>query len=157
MVHYIRFLKPPKIQITSTNHVTVRSLITITNDLGDDFYQGDLALDAELFPSGQESTRPFVQKDLMWTSGMRTLWIIVERIPLNFQWPVQLHITPSKTLADTPLLRNFPDILTAWSENFGIGLNFEAGKRIERRLNLISDSMLSIFEDPGESIARHVW
>lgn len=88
---------------------------------------------------------------------MRTLWITVERIPLDFYWPVQLHITPSKTLAETPLLRNFPNILTAWSECFGIGSNFEAGKRVERRLNLTSDNMLSICEDPGESIARHVW
>ena len=155
MVHYIRFLKTPKIQNTSTHSGTIQSLITITNDLGDDFYQGDLTLEAEIFPSGSENGAPFMRKQFMWTSGMRTLWIVMERIPLNVRWPVRLHICDP--LTGTPLLKNFPDIFSAWSESFGVVPNNEAGGRVERRLKLSSDNPLSIFEDPGESIARHVW
>ncbi len=157
MVHYVRFLKPPKVETTSTGNATVKSLITITNDLGDEFYQGDLELDAGLFPPGREMMVPLVHKRFMWTSGMRTLWIIVERILLDIRWPVRLHITPSNTPAETSLLKNFPDVLSAWSNSFGIGLNVEAGKRVERRLELTSDNILSIFEECGESIARHIW
>ena len=157
MVHYIRFLKTPKIKTTNTRSGAIKSLITITNDLGDDLYQGDLKLEAELFPSGAEKGAPSMQKQFMWTSGMRTLWIEMERIPIDVCCSIRLHIFGSNPLVGTSLLMNFPDILSAWSQSFGIMANIEAGKRVERRLELSSGTSLSIFEDLGESIARHIW
>ncbi len=157
MVHYIRFLKPPKIQTTNACNATAKSLITITNDLGDEFYYGDLTLDADLLPSGMETMKPFMQRKITWTAGMRTLWVVFERIPLDVHWRVRLHIGASNFQIEGSLPKAFPDVLNGWSESFGVGLNLEAGRRVERRLTLSSDNMLSIFEDPGESIARHIW
>ena len=157
MVHYIRFLKPPKIQVTDAHSATAKSLITITNDLGDEFYYGDLTLDANLLSTDIETIKPFMQRKFEWTSGMRTLWVVFERIPLDIHRHLQLHISASNPQVESSLLKTFPDILNGWSESFSVGLTLEAGRRVERRLNLLSNNMLSIFEDPAESIARHIW
>ena len=157
MVHYIRFLKPPRIQTTDSAYVTIKSLITITNDLGDEFYPGDLILIADLVPTGIEIMRPTVQRMVLWTSGMRTVWITMERISLKVHWPVQLHIARSNARTDSPSVETFPDVLSAWSESFGIGSNTQASRRVERRFELTPGNMLRIYEDAGESIARHVW
>ena len=156
MVHYVRFLKPPSVQTTGTCHV-VKSLITVTNDLRDDLYRGDLTLDAELLISGMEMAKPLLQKRFAWTSGMRILWIMMEGIALDAHLPLRLRISASNALAESSPLKTFPDVLSAWSESFGLGLNNETGERVERRLILTPDNILRIFEESGESIARHIW
>lgn len=154
MVNYIRFLKPPKPSLTHHTHVTVKALITITNDLGDEFYQGDLILIAELSSSYET---PCTQSNVVWKSGMRALWIVIELVPGDRPWPTRLHVTTRAGIAKTITLSDIPDVLGAWSDHFDLHAHQEADKRVERRFNFVPDGPLSIFEETGESIARHIW
>lgn len=51
-------------------------------------------------------------------------------------------------------------ILSAWSAPFKIpeaGAVTSAGALVERRLQMSNDCILSVWEETGESIARHIW
>ena len=158
MVHYIRFLKAPKVQGINPRQSNVKCLITITTDLGDDFYQGDIMLYANLVWSGKEQVQKrSLRKRFKWRPGLRSLWILYESIPSEICRSAHLQVTSSETHTDGFDSEVYPDILSAWSEDFGIDHSTEASRRVERRLKLRPGNILSIFEDPGESIARHIW
>lgn len=158
-MRYIRFLKTPRVVIgTNASKGEVQCLITITSDLGDSFLPYDAQLSAELL-SSQAPDQVLVWKTIQWTSGRRN-------VPLVFPLPkshassnlrVRVGIEPKATYDEYDKLSDDqPSIVSAWSADFHTSA--EAVKLVERRF-LISPAapIVSIWEETGESIARHLW
>ncbi|KAL8938089.1 MAG: hypothetical protein Q9211_003367 [Gyalolechia sp. 1 TL-2023] len=155
MVHYIRFLKSPRFVLAarSPKQVPVSALITITTDLGDAFYPGDLSVYTAI------ATR-FGKISLgltFWKSGMRCLKIET-KVPLEYltSW-ARLVFTCSESLeADSLQLGKVPYIVSAWTEEFR-GPQDPIADAVVRRFTLLEGKVLEICEENGESIARHIW
>ena len=158
MVYYLRFLKPPKLDIRNG---IVRALLTVTTDLGDDFYPGDLTLYAIVVTSACESDWQSEWQTVKWKSGMRTVWVEIGDIELSPLELLELIVNTQETmLGDNAQFTRLPDVLSARSESFGRGAWWEkiqAEDRIQRRFKTEAGHESLIFEEIGESIARHVW
>lgn len=158
MVYYIRFLKPPKFDVSKG---LVRSLVTVTTDLGDDFYPGDLTIYAIVVATEREGSWQSVWQTVKWKSGMRSAWIEIRGMEPSPLGPLHLVVNTRKTLhAGDLLLNDLPEILDARSESFRRGGNWQqsqAGNRVERRFGMTLGCWTAIYEEIGESIARHLW
>ena len=154
MVHYIRFLKPP---VLDSVRGIVRALVTVTTDLGDYFYPGHLSLFALIVIPEHDCSRALNWKKVQWKSGMRTLWIevpLMHRSPLEC-WHLLVNTEPS-LLADDISLLSMSEVLSARSDYFSLEKP-QANHRIERRYKTNDGAERRVFEETGESIARHIW
>lgn len=172
-MHYIRFLKFPSAKaLPKANYgYELTSKITITSDLGESFLCADLELVAVLV----ESDDRFSQKNhniFGWKAGSRELdvsWLITTsaRGPLSeLKWPcrLQVYVLPKEVSPKCML-----DVLepVAAGDLFGGVLRVESEpfcdrpsgkpKRVKRTLQLDSEDQMEIWEETGESIARHIW
>ena len=164
-MHYMRFLKAPKIE-TKTSRVNVKTLITITNDLGDDFLTAELPIYAFIMPEDVGANlkdKPFIVKsDSLWRHGLRSLWLTISDLPKSaFKTPVRLLISTKSEYEKTPQvphdsLNSLSNVLEAWSEPFSMEAN-QKMKWVERRFTISEAATLRICEELGESIARHIW
>lgn len=171
-MRYIRFLKTPRI-IQDKNHPQkshIHALITITSDLGDSFLPYDVSLSVEL----HSRTPKFPQnpvilwKTIHWTAGMRTLPITLPLPSSPRQrdiWPVRVRVgihekTPEDDFEDLhePEVRG---VVSAWSAPLDATRQLDVGEKfVERRLcgpGVESANLLEVWEETGESIARHLW
>ncbi len=158
MVYYVRFLKPPKLDVSKG---TVRALVTVTTDLGDEFYPGHLTLYAVAVTLGEDQHWNSQLQRVDWKYGMRTAWIEVQDMKHCPQELLQLVVTTQPTLvADKILLSDIPEVLSVRSDSFGRGRGWEkrqADSRTERRYMTSNGQGRIIHEEMGESIARHIW
>lgn len=158
MVYYLRFLKPPKLDIQKG---IVRALLTVTTDLGDAFYSGDLILHAIVVASEGASDWQSPWQTAKWKNGMRTVWVEIRDIQSSPLELLRLLVNTQQTvLADSAQFDRLPDVLSARSELFVRGADWEkiqADYRIERRFRTEAGQERVIYEDIGESVARHIW
>lgn len=159
MVHYIRFLKAPRLQEVRGSSAVVKSLITITTDLGDDFFPSDLALNAGFVP--EDATRSGLIRccNILWKGGMRVLWIeaVGEQVtPETKLRVIEARSNAREQLNDTIVLEQMPPVIGCTSGILALD-DVGAGLRSERNLQLQPGKFLWIEEDMGDSIARHVW
>ena len=162
MVHYIRFLKVPFLCSANNGlHRVVKALITITTDLGDDFLAKDLPLNAELFLSNQQEHSHYRHR-AYWKGGSRVLWTEID-MPCSERteehWKLAITTAHQATDFQFDILAEdvVCEVFSAWS-----GINHQTADavnldRVERRFMLRPGNVLSILEDTGESIARHIW
>jgi hypothetical protein len=178
-MHYIRFLKSPTLSRSSPDSadILINAKITITTDLGESFLYTDLPLQASLLDA---SFRPSNLQKLTWKAGARSLDIALRflggakspRSPL--QGPCRLFVQP-RDAVHCP--RAMADIL-----KINVGLEVEGGhdglvlpilseplsaamvgntkpssRRVQRLLTMGNGEKLRIWEETGESIARHIW
>ncbi|KAJ5579926.1 uncharacterized protein N7459_005911 [Penicillium hispanicum] len=158
MVYYIRFLKPPRFQ-PQKKSVFISALICITTDLGDDF----LAQDVDLVASwAHQSTRKTIyEMPLKWKAGLRQLSISLGPFSPNdvAQNAAVLLIRPRNTRQDVLGVHSTPLVISGCSAPFQ-SLSEPTDKLIERNFAIgQADSSLSlrIWEETGNSIARHIW
>lgn len=158
MVYYLRFLKPPKLD---TQKNVVRALLTITTDLGDGFYAGDLALHIIVVTSECESDWQSAWQIVHWKNGMRSIWVEIGDMGLRPPALLKLVVNTQQTLlADDLQFSQMPEILSARSAPFGRGEGWkkiQVEGQIERRFTTEAGNERVIYEETGESIARHVW
>ena len=153
MVWYIRFLKSPKLD--PKGHV--RALITITTDLGDDFYPVDLTLYAIIVTAQYKGEWMSEWQTVKWKSGMRSLWIEVRDAHASPPVLLRLVVNSGRSREGNSVsLDDMPEILGAWSDTFDSDKN-QAGSIVERRYRTNSGPERVIVEETGESIARHIW
>ena len=155
-MRYIRFLKPPK-----TDGKSVKALVTITSDLGDSFLAEDAALTATLLADAEESVQAKI--NVTWKAGMRSLPVVFDLPPQKLNQPLRVHVG----LQDRPESDHFsklhaaaesPCVISAWSQIINFPKHIiEAEKLVERKFIRQDDRRFSIWEETGESIARHVW
>ena len=155
-MRYIRFLKPPRVERN-----TLKTLITITSDLGETFLPDDVTLAATLRSDDPEGDI-YLRKTLKWRGGMRSLPIVFDLAFADLDWPVRVHVgtkgSPNSDHFEKHHNAEPPSIISAWSGLIDVpkGIN-EAEKKVERRFTPLSNRTLSIWEETGESIACHLW
>lgn len=153
MVWYIRFLKSPKLD--QKGHV--RALITVTTDLGDDFYPADLTLHAIIVTTEYEEDWMPGWQTVKWKSGMRTLWIDIVNLDAGPSVDLRLVVSSEQSRqGNTLLLDNIFEILSVWSDTFDWEKS-QASNVVERRYRTDSGHERAVLEETGESIARHIW
>ncbi|KAI9693831.1 MAG: hypothetical protein M1822_003102 [Bathelium mastoideum] len=159
-MHYVRFLKPPYLA-SEGDKTLVKCLITITTDLGDAFYPQDVDLTASL-RSQDPNGDIFLRKNIFWTSEMRALPLDLNITYSDVDWPIRVHVG----LKNSPYSDHFegqhpgapPAVISAWSDYIDkSGAISEAPRTIERRFTPFSGRIIGIWEETGESIARHLW
>ncbi|KAK5201870.1 hypothetical protein LTR16_001164 [Cryomyces antarcticus] len=161
-MHYIRFFKTPKLVVNGPTS-TLKATISITSDLGDSFYPNDVTLSVTL-RSGDSSGDIYLRKSTKWTAGSRAVPLEFALTDTDIDWPARVHVG----LKSSPMLDHFekrhntagdlPSIINVWSDMLspeeGI---FEAKRLVERRFMPLSNRMLCLWEETGDSIARHLW
>ena len=156
MVYYIRFLKPPIAQ-QQKKAVFISALICITTDLGDDFLAEDIDLMASWVH--QKSRKPICEMPLTWEAGSRQLSVSLGPYTRDdaVQHPSVLIVRPRDTQQDRLEVNTIPLVISACSAPFQ---SEPAEKLIERNFNVgneASSLFLKIWEETGNSIARHIW
>ncbi|GFF28307.1 UPF0665 family protein C23C4.06c [Aspergillus udagawae] len=163
MVYYIRFLKTPRFQSQKAGPVTVTALICITTDLGDAFLAQDIDLQVTVNSNG--SGRTLYKESLQWKAGKRELSLSLGPFSARLsQEAIVLGVTAidpqragppgSDHLLDTSKL---PLVISGWSAPFGGSEPLAAEKLVERRFRPKNQLDLRIWEETGNSIARHIW
>lgn len=143
--------------------------ITITSDLGESFLCFDLPLLAIL----QNETGDRVQvHQCKWKPGNRQLEIsfpVTQNALMSaVKWPCRLIVQPQDAsypldqfvhilAASTNQLPPAWSVLSVLSEEFPGYAKGNTSRRVQRQLSTAGKGVLCIWEDTGESIARHIW
>ncbi|KAE8404228.1 putative methyltransferase-domain-containing protein [Aspergillus pseudonomiae] len=163
MVYYIRFLKTPRVQKQKAGSLSISALICITTDLGDAFLAQDVDLVVSL--TLKESEKVLHQEPLSWKAGKRELAILLGPFhPQLSQHAIVLSVAAADRGKHHPpspdnLLGNpgVPLVISGWSAPFGGSESLVAEKLVERRFGPKGRLDLRIWEETGNSIARHIW
>lgn len=155
MVHYIRFLKLPKV-IHREGNTSIKALITITTDLGESFFDGRLTLVASI--RGANLNIVYLQRTYEWNPQRRTLDIELTFKVKDVVWPVRCHVGPAN---GAPIVltvsERIPAVVSIWSDYLSNSGSVLESQLVERLFELSDRSILHIWEEPTESIARHIW
>ncbi|KAL1858435.1 hypothetical protein Plec18170_002633 [Paecilomyces lecythidis] len=161
MVYYVRFLKPPKIEKANRSSLSVSTLICLTTDLGDSFLADDVDLRVTL--TNHNSNVPLLEQPVSWKAGSRQLSVSLgpfDRSICNNQ-PVVLGIGAAGPGQGQPDQMSHestvPLVISGWSTPFGRPKDAQTERLVERRLSLQGNHDLRIWEETGNSIARHIW
>lgn len=165
LMHYIRLLKPPQYSARPRNRAgSVSALITITSDLGDDFYFRDTVLTAEVLQESGDPRLVLASKEFYWKMGMRVLKIELNVAPSKHNFYDSIILAISSTAGGTPVADDIShprdgglEVITAYSPPFHPIDGENAEKFVQRRIMIDPSKTLRIWEETGESIARHIW
>ncbi|KAI5358663.1 putative lysine methyltransferase, S-adenosyl-L-methionine-dependent methyltransferase [Septoria linicola] len=151
-MHYIRFLKTPKVHVDRAT-ILLKAVLTITTDLGETFYPNDLDLVVSI-RAPEDDGDIYLRKRVQWQAGARSLNVSIDLSRQDVEWPACVHVAVRGTKV-TDLMPPFADV---WSGTLNpIKGQFESGWRVERRFKSVGERALSLLEDAGDSIARHLW
>ena len=160
-MHYIRVFKAPKVYGSGSRR-TLSTTITIATDLGEDFYHSDAELEILVRVNGVTREPGLVGQRIRWQSGMRALPIEVPFAYTSKQNAFLLEINAVDTYADAlsihgeglhvPLLLPIMIPFTKTAHE-----SIESDQMVMRKINLEGHGDLLIWEETGESIARHIW
>ncbi|KAL4869431.1 hypothetical protein BDV12DRAFT_208541 [Aspergillus spectabilis] len=163
MVFYVRFLKTPRLQKQKTGPLSASALICITTDLGDAFLSQDADLLITLHLAHLDKV--ICQGRLQWHAGKRELPISLGPLPAS----ISKQAMVMEVTASNPRVSNSPSsdslldqdkiplVISGWSATFGGPQMLVADKLVERRFTVNQSVTLSIWEETGNSIARHIW
>jgi hypothetical protein len=154
MVHYIRFLRTPQ-TTAGKKTVDIAAVVAVTTDLGDAFYSQDV----DLFVDVVESNRPhgvLHSQTISWQASSRAVKFTVNCPGKYATRTAQLHVTTRETAAALSALE-VPKILDVWSEPFALSDGQRTEPVVERQLVLPNKSRVCMWEETGDSIARHIW
>ncbi|KAJ5503303.1 hypothetical protein N7463_006177 [Penicillium fimorum] len=155
MVYYIRFLKTPRIQ-QQKGTPYLSALICITTDLGDSFFAEDVDL---MVIARDHSSRVLFEKRTTWNASNRELAITLGPLSSNLAQQsmvltVQVPNPPGYSIPQYPPI---PLVVGAASAPFG-PRSMPAEKLVQRQIQYSgSESPIQIWEETGNSIARHIW
>jgi hypothetical protein len=156
MVYYIRFLKTPRFQ-QQKKSVVISALICITTDLGDDFLAEDVDLTASWIQYPSHKIRN--QTALQWQAGSRQIPILLGPFSPNdvAGQTAVLKIQLADVEKDVLGKHSTPLVISGCSAPFGP--QWEPAEQLIRRDLNIADNVrpLRIWEETGNSIARHIW
>ena len=153
MVWYIRFLNTIReLAIHKVSYIDF--VITITTDLGEEFYPADI--DIHIYAVAKDETKQHA-RNFLWRAGMRVLPI---RVPWDSTWTKALALevsTSSSGGIDTLQENHMPEIVGARNNFLREGSRARTYIHVERVFSLDEGSQLRVWEEIGESIARHIW
>ena len=171
-MHYIRFLKPPR--LLEEKNPALRAKITITTDLGEAFLTADITVLVELESELGKSIRsPSEGKEYKWkgSEGMRSLEVTVP-LPKSRKGE---HVRMFISAAGAGHSADFVDMVYATARPVleqqhtsqvvavrSIGIDTRhpelpgCEKKLAQRVFTLAKTV-HIWEETGESIARHIW
>lgn len=173
-MHYIRFLKSPRLIDNSLRNTpsSLTAKITITTDLGESFLWEDLVVLADLVSEdGETLIGQGIEYAWKGREGMRGLEVSL-RIPKRTEGVVRMRVRPGSNALD---VENFSDgVERVFREGEGnvVGvrsmdvklspppfISKEVQLPLAERVFRIGEGKeaLHIWEETGESIARHIW
>jgi hypothetical protein len=155
MVYYIRFLKPPVISDLDKRLYLVTSVITITTDLGDISFWSNVELIARLVDVDNRSKVVETTK-CPWQGGKRTVTVFFTYGKGQPNHNLRVHVTTEDTASSCASLK-LPEILDVWSAPFKQNTVGRSASLVERQFLLSAGEALRIWEETGNSIARHIW
>lgn len=165
-MHYIRFLKSPKSITDSRGKHVLSAVITITTDLGDSFLCSDLSLLVELEDTdGTKLVDGGRAKEYLWTGSDGFKGLPVE-IPIRKQ-TMRASVEVKMVVRAKEELR----MVESFDHALGNRLNFvedgggvvalrgnaQGSGMVERVFRYGDGQKIQIWEEAGESIARHIW
>ncbi|KFY87003.1 hypothetical protein V500_07247 [Pseudogymnoascus sp. VKM F-4518 (FW-2643)] len=172
-MHYIRFLKPPQITRDAKvpDHHILYAKITVVNDLGESFLWCDIPIEATIRDSNGVAV---ATQSLLWKCERRQLEVRLvmsakQARKESYQPPYRLSVWPSTgdftpyTLAEVlSINRGQTNRPADGAVLRGLSASFRAKAEsirpvIYRNFTLDGGITMSIDEDTGESIARHIW
>ncbi|PQE27252.1 upf0665 family c protein [Rutstroemia sp. NJR-2017a WRK4] len=168
-MHYIRFLKTPRLSASSLSSLNAK--VTITTDLGESFLMTDIQLTAELEMNG--NTILGTSNEYTWkgSNGMRALEVqipIPTRRGAKFDGLVKMVVKPKD---HAYIMNTFEDVLASGGEDgggvvtlrsmgFKLSLKESTAMSMAERVFVTqqpsSTTTIRIYEETGESIARHI-
>ena len=153
---YIRLLSVPKVLSPSAQRRRVlRFVVAITTDLGDAFCASHAALHAAII---NEAGSTIASRPLKWPAKARAL-----PTELSFDYvgpipPLRVWITPGDGAALTKLDGPTLPVIVSVGSAFLMWDRGVADANVERRLDLGEGvPELRMWEETGDSIARHIW
>jgi hypothetical protein len=171
-MHYIRFLKPPR--LLSSQSPILSAKITITTDLGEAFLYEDIILTVELETSSGEKVLNSGQGltyEWKGSNGMRSLEVSVPVPKYKRGEAMRVLIRPNRKDIEA---NDFANILHATTniEDEDVGQVMavrsmdidvrqqqmrDGGVKMAKRILGLGPHRVSVCEETGESIARHIW
>ena len=176
-MHYIRFLKPPRLLSSGRGNApsVLKARVTVTTDLGESFLWVNIDLVVELTDGAGEKV---FGKEKVYTwkggDGMRSLDVEL-LIPSRVRKPedvLRLLVRPKEESHSVERFENIlvdsnvsdhteGRVVAVRSMAIGIpsnrNLREETGIGMAERTFKFKKSELHIWEETGESIARHIW
>jgi hypothetical protein len=154
------------VEVTS-NQFTISTKVTVTTDLGESFYNGDVALISSLWVENENlKSNKVICHNSHWRAGMRVLGISIpasrdlyEVAALGQVW-LQIGVAgetsydPLPALWDRPSSLESLNIISAFTT---VQVNPQTDWSAWRRLQLANSDVLRIGETPGSNIACHIW
>ena len=134
----------------------LKAVITITTDLGETFYPENIDLVATIRQTEDEG-EVYLRRKLQWPASARSLPISFDLSRSDVEWPACMHVAV-KAPQPVRSLGFMSPIVDVWSSTLNPTKgHFEASRRVERRFVSSTEQTLSLLEDAGDSIARHLW
>lgn len=155
MVHYLRFLRTPQVADISKKTIEVLAVAAVTTDLGDSFLSQDVTIIARIVDATKHG-EILCSSEISWKNGMRAAKINLQCNAKYTGRLVHLHLTTRETISAYASC-DIPAIVDAWSSRFTIKAKAKAEPLVERRLQLQGKPQARIWEETGDSIARHIW
>ncbi len=155
MVYYIRFLKPPVVSELDKKSNTITSVITVTTDLGDISLPSDVELIAQLVDA-ENDNKVIERTPCKWKGGRRTVNIFFTCEKGVQSRSVRVHVTTQETEQSIASYK-LPDIFDVWSATFKADQIGKSASLVERQFSLSSEVCVRIWEETGNTIARHIW
>jgi predicted nicotinamide N-methyase len=161
-MHYIKFLKIPSLIRGEKKSASIKTVVAVTTDLGDDYFPYDLLLDFEVFEDrlGKSSKKAITQSH-HWRPGMRALPVEL-RVSGTHTYSYTLHIKASNSSYSTEFsfrdgILATPSVMPVISPPFGHESKTSLDLDVVRPMPMTHNHELSIYESTGDSIARHIW
>lgn len=164
-MHYIRFLKPPRLLPGSTP--TLVAKITVTTDLGEAFLWEDVSLLVEVEIKNGDTLGKC--REYLWKGrdGMRSLEVSVPVTAKKGAQPIKMLVRPREQKYTTEKFENVLNMdgseevgivavrSTAVPSTVSSGVVGTVG--MAKRVFTSGENSIHIWEETGESIARHIW
>ena len=158
MVHYIRFLKTPR--IAQGKQLSLSTLFTITTDLGETFLSVEVVVNISVLAAA--SDKIITQKSITWHQWDREVSVAFDKLDSSLRGQsVRIRVGVVDSLPEDG--GNISDqiglsrILEAWSAPLIVLPHSISAPLVQRKFQLNSNQRLEIWEETGNSIALHIW
>ena len=172
---YIRFLKVPECRTSFSRskhgltEVTIIFTIAITTDLGDEFLAGDdfsnytasliKANTQDLSTTGKAVS--LAESHFTWSSGKRS---VTHKFNATLEGDICISslrlVVSQRDAAQDPqcmLSGQLPIVVSILSDFFETESGKSTSGRVQRSFPVGKRRFLNVWEETGESIARHIW
>lgn len=155
MVHYIRYLRTPQIKDAPKKSFDVSAVVAIMTDLGDAFFTRELTLHARIIDATKSGEILHIT-EAEWQPHSRAVKVNLHVSAKYANRLVVMHITTKETIASLKYCEA-PAIVDTWSSTFNLTSKSKVEPLVERRLPLRDRPAVRMWEETGDSIARHIW